>query len=90
MTVATVHWVALGMSGTVCISENCIPTGMSKLLSRWKAWKTAFSPVACLGAVAWKKADRTKREGGVMSPGIPCNPPPPPNAVSVRSPISRE
>lgn len=65
-------------------------TGIWLGLSRWKAWKTAFSPVACLGAVAWKKADRTKREGGVMSPGIPCNPPPPPNAVSVRSPISRE
>ena len=80
---------ALYKSGSLCLSENCMPVGMSKLFRIWNACITAFSPVACLGAVAWKKAALTNRDGGVISPGMPCRPPPPPNAVSVRSPISR-
>ena len=32
------------------------------------------------GAVLWKNAARINREGGVMSPGNPCRPLPPPKA----------
>ena len=79
--------VALGMFGTLRMSANCTPTGMSKLLSRWKACITVASSSSRRGAVLWKNAALMKREGGVMSPGNPCSPLPPPKASSDNLPI---
>src|SRR5215471_15368332 len=54
---------------TPSCSSRATPTGMSKLLRMWKSWKTA-SPAVFEGvAVALNTVARTKREGGVKSPG---------------------
>ena len=42
----------------------------------------------CRGAVAWKKAARTKRDGGVTSPGMPRKPLPAPKDERRRAPSS--
>ena len=60
---------------------------MSNWLRMWKADSTASSAVA-FGAADWLKITaRTKREGGVKSPGRPTRPAPAPNALSVTGPI---
>lgn len=94
-----VHCVALGRSGIWLRYSglNSVPIGISKLFRIWKACDTASSPVFDSGAVFTKNAARTKRDGGVMSPGKPKKPEPipkdfastPPNLVGALVPYCK-
>ena len=53
MSVAEVHWVALGMSAGVSPALVSMPMGMSKLFRMWKHWATVSVAVGAWGVVAW-------------------------------------
>jgi hypothetical protein len=56
---------------------------MSKLLSRWKPLNTPALASATGKAVALNTAARTKRDGGLKSPGKPSMPAPMPKLWKV-------
>src|SRR5580704_16725859 len=59
---------------------------MSKLLRIWKACNTACDAVSDCTADCEKATARTKRDGGVKSPGRPRSPEPCPNCANVMPP----
>ena len=79
-------WVALVMSFASLSGVADAPTGMLKLSRIRNASNTASSAVASGRAEAVKAAARTKRDGGVKSPGKPTNPEPLPNGESFTPP----
>ena len=59
------------MSAGLLPTENCAPRGTSKLFKIWNDCSTVLYALSWGIEYVFKNAARTKRDGGVKSPGSP-------------------